>query len=78
MDEPRALTKADAKLIADAIVETLAQKETAERVIGTWSTYLDAAIGRGIRRIAFWIVIGLLSIAAVKFDLWQVIAKSFK
>lgn len=75
----RALTDEDAQAIAehisDKLIERLSDERTAQHVIGVWSGHLDQQIGKGVRRLLFYVGIALLGIAAVKFELF---AKLFR
>lgn len=63
--------QAIAESLADQLVARLADERTAERVVTVWSGHLDKQIGKGVRRLLVYVALGLLGLAAVKFDLWS-------
>ena len=81
-DYPKQLSEQD-KRIADHIAELTAQlvldrlltavqsDDIASRVIDTWGGKIDRTIGRGLRRLGFYVLIGLIGIGAFKLGLTE-------
>jgi hypothetical protein len=69
----RTLTDADAEAVADhmtdKLIARLSDAKTVEQISEAWGSHIDRALGKGLRRIGLYVVIGLLSIGAVKLDL---------
>lgn len=75
----RALTEKDAEAIAQHVssklIESLSDEAVAQRVIVVWSRHLDQQIGKGVRRLLFYLGLALLGVAAFKLE---IMSKVFK
>lgn len=73
------LTQEESKALAHNIVEALVVKLSDERVVealaAVWGNQLDQWIGRGIRRMAFYVLIAALMAGVVKFHVWDLMFK---
>ena len=69
MDRDRALAEAVAQAVMARILDAIQSDEVAERVISTWGGNMDRIIGRALRRLGFYVLIGLIALAGVKLDL---------
>lgn len=69
-DDVKALQKA----FQDAFIATLTDPDTSERIMTVWEGWMDKKIGKGVRNIAFTLIMILLALGAMKFN---VLAKMF-
>lgn len=69
MDRDRALAEQVAQQVMMRILDAIQSDEVAERVISTWGGNMDRIIGRALRRLGFYVLIGLIALGAVKLDL---------
>jgi hypothetical protein len=66
-DQPRALTTADVEAVVDCFIDRISDRRTVEQVTTAWSGVIDRAIGRGVRKLVFAVVLTVVLIGAVKF-----------
>ena len=57
-----------AERVTERLVDAVTDPKTVQRVTDAWSGSVDRMIGRGIRRLAGTVVLGVILIAAVKFE----------
>jgi len=69
MDRDRALAEAVAQAVMARLLDAVQSDEVAERVISTWGGNMDRILGRALRRLGFYVLIGLIALAGVKLDL---------
>ena len=60
-----------ANTVMARILDAVQSEELADRVIDTWGAKIDRTIGRGLRRLGFYVLIGLVGIGALKFGLTE-------
>lgn len=69
----RTLTDGDAEAIAnhmtDKLIARMSDPSTVEQISDAWGGHIDRALGKGLRRLGLYVVIAVLSIAAVKLEL---------
>lgn len=72
MADHTSLTDSDidrlAERVTERLVDAVTDPKTVQRVTDAWSGSVDRMIGRGIRRLAGTVVLGVILIAAVKFE----------
>lgn len=64
-----------AQHITDKLIERATDPKVVQQITDAWGGYIDRALGRGLRRVGLYVVVGLLGVGAVKLDL---LAKFFK
>jgi hypothetical protein len=81
-DSYRAITEEDAAAIAahtvDRFVERLSDKATVSQITDAWAGQIDLALGRGLRRLAFWVFTGVVLLGSWKLDLLGKAVSAFK
>ena len=78
MDRDRALAEQVAQQVMTRILDAIQSDEVAERVISTWSGNMDRIIGRALRRLGFYVLIGLVALGGAKLELLDKIASLLK
>jgi len=78
MDRDRALAEAVAQAVMARILDAIQSDEVAERVISTWGGNMDRIIGRALRRLGFYVLIGLVALGGAKLGLLDKIASLLK
>lgn len=75
----RNLTDADVealqKAFQKAFIATLTDPDTSEQIMTVWEGWMDKKIGKGIRNIAFTIIMMLLALGALKLNLLDKVVK---
>jgi hypothetical protein len=71
MDRDRALAEQVAQQVMNRILDAIQSDEVAERVISTWGGNMDRIIGRALRRLGFYVLIGLVALGAAKLGLLE-------
>ncbi len=66
---PHALTDEDVDRIVDRFVCRISDKRTVEQITDAWSGVVDRALGRGLRRLAMWVLMAVLLWGGIKFEL---------
>lgn len=64
-----ALAERVAQKMMARLLDAVQSDDVAERVISTWGGNMDRIIGRALRRLGFYVLIGLIALGAVKLDL---------
>lgn len=67
-----------AEQVANALIDKLKDKDTAYEIIDVWGGRIDMMLGRGLRRFGFYVICGLLSVAAIKLGILEKVASLFK
>ena len=78
MDRDRALAEQVAQQVMTRILDAIQSDEVAERVISTWGGNMDRIIGRALRRLGFYVLIGLVALGGAKLGLLDKIASLLK
>jgi len=78
MDRDRALAEQVAQQVMNRILDAIQNDEVAERVISTWGGNMDRIIGRALRRLGFYVLIGLIAIGSLKLGLLDKLATFLK
>lgn len=82
MDQITEKDRQVAELVAQAvmarILSAIQNEETASRAIGVWGGAFDRIIGRALRRLGFYVLIGLLGIFSLKMGLLDKLGTFFK
>ena len=75
----RNLTDADVealqKAFQKAFIATLTDPDTSEQIMAVWEGWMDKKIGKGIRNIAFTIIMLRLVMGAAKFNILDKVVK---
>jgi hypothetical protein len=77
-DRDRALAEQVAQQVMMRILDAVQSDEVAERVISTWGGNMDRIIGRALRRLGFYVLIGLVALGAAKLGLLEKLAQLLK
>ena len=78
MDRDRALAEAVAQAVMARILDAIQSDEVAERVISTWGGNMDRIIGRALRRLGFYVLIGLVALGGAKLGLLDKLSQLLK
>lgn len=78
MDRDRQLAEQVAQQVMMRILDAVQSDEVAERVISTWGGNMDRIIGRALRRLGFYVLIGLVALGAAKLGLLEKLAHLIK
>lgn len=68
-ERDRQFAEAVAQAVMARFLHAIQSDEVAERVMGTWGGNLDRIIGRALRRLGFYLLIGLVALGSVKLGL---------
>lgn len=68
-DTDRAFADATAQTVVDRLLSAVKDPKTAEEVLGVWSGEIDRTIGRGLRRLGFYVLLAVIGIASAKLGL---------
>lgn len=58
-----------AQTVIARLLDAVQDPDTVNRIMGVWGGEIDRTIGRGLRRLGFYVLIGLVGIASVKLGL---------
>lgn len=64
------------KVFQKAFIATLTDPDTSEQIMNVWEGWMDKKIGKGVRNIAFTLIMILLAIGAMKFNLFAKLAST--
>lgn len=71
-----------AELIAQAVIarllDAVKSEDVASHMIGTWGGQLDRIIGRALRRLGFYVLIGLIALGSAKLGLFDKLGNLLK
>jgi hypothetical protein len=77
-DRDRLFAEAIAQAVMARILDAAKSEEVATHVIGNWGGQLDRIIGRALRRLGFYVLIGLIALGSAKLGLWDKVAELLK
>lgn len=60
-----------AVIVVDKILAATLNEDFVDKIFDIWGGKIDKTIGRGLRRLGFYMVIAVIGIAAVKFGLTE-------
>jgi len=60
-----------AEEVADALIAKLADPKTAESIMDVWGGRVDQQLGKGLRRFGLYVIVGMLSLGAMKLGLFE-------
>lgn len=78
MDRDEALAERVAQKMMQRLLEAVQSDDVAERVISTWGGNMDRIIGRALRRLGFYVLIGLIAIGGMKLGMLDKLAQLLK
>ena len=55
--------------VVDALITAATDEENVERIMAVWGGQIDKTLGRGIRRLAMYVVLAVLLLAGAKYEL---------
>lgn len=58
-----------AQTVVARLLDAVQDEETVDRIVDKWSGAVDKTIGRGLRRFAWYVFLGLLGLASVKLGM---------
>lgn len=58
-----------AEQVAQALIDKLADPKTAESIMDVWGGRVDQQLGKGLRRFGLYVIVGMLSLGAMKLGL---------
>jgi lactate dehydrogenase-like 2-hydroxyacid dehydrogenase len=64
-----------AQTVIARAIDALKDKELAAKVMDVWGGEIDRTIGRGLRRLGFYVVIALIGIASAKLGLLDLVLR---
>lgn len=70
-DRDRQFAEAIAQAVMARMLEAVKSDEVASHVMETWGGNLDRIIGRALRRLGFYVLIGLVALGTHKLGLWD-------
>ncbi len=77
-DRDRQFAEAVAQAVMARILDAVKSEEVASHVIGNWGGQLDRIIGRALRRLGFYVLIGLIALGSAKLGLFDKLGDLFK
>lgn len=77
-DRDEALAERVAQKMMARLLDAVQSDDVAERVISTWGGNMDRIIGRALRRLGFYVLIGLIALGAAKLGLLDKVATLLK
>lgn len=63
------ISERTATIVVDRLQDVLLDEDFADKFFGVWGGKIDRTIGRGLRRLGFYVLIIMVGLAAVKFGL---------
>ena len=69
-EREKALADHVAKVVLDRLISAIESDELSDRIISTWGGNFDRIIGRALRRLGLYVVLGLIVIGTTKLELW--------
>lgn len=67
-----------AQSVVARILEAAKNKETASGIMEVWGGEIDRTLGRGLRRLGFYVVVALMGIASAKLGLLDKVWSLFR
>lgn len=77
-EQDRRIAEHIAQTVVARLMDAVQSEETADRVLSVWGGKLDRTIGRGLRRLGFYVLVIVIGIASIKIGLWEKVAGFFK
>lgn len=77
-DREKAFADAIARAVVDRFLHALQSEEVAGRAVGNIGAQVDRIIGRALRRLGGYVMIGLIGIGALKLGLLEKLAQLLK
>lgn len=77
-ERDRQFAEAIAQAVMARILDAVKSEDVAQHVIGNWGGQLDRIIGRALRRLGFYVLVGLIALGTAKFGLWDKFGELFK
>jgi len=77
-DRDRQFAEAIAQVVMARILDAVKSEDVASHVIDNWGGQLDRIIGRALRRLGFYVVIGLIALGSAKLGLFDKLSELFK
>lgn len=77
-DRDRQFAEAIAQAVTARLIAAVKSEEVASHVLGNWGGQLDRIIGRALRRLGFYVLIGLIALGTAKLGLWDKILSLLK
>lgn len=77
-DRDRQFAEAIAQAVMARILDAVKSEDVASHVIDNWGGQLDRLIGRALRRLGFYVVIGLIALGSAKLGLFDKLSDLFK
>lgn len=68
-DADRRIAEHVAQTVVARLLDAVQDDATVDRIVDKWSGSVDRTIGRGLRRFAWYVFLGLLGLASVKLGL---------
>ena len=70
-DQERRIAEAVGHVVVARVLDLVQNEEVAEKVMNVWGASMDRMIGRGMRRLAFYVLLGVFALGAAKLGLWE-------
>lgn len=67
--QERRIAELVAQTVVARLLTALQSEDVAAGVLDTWGSQIDRMVGRGLRRLGFYVVVALIGIASVKLGL---------
>lgn len=77
-EQDRRIAEHIAQTVIARLIDAMQSEEVADRVLGVWGGKLDRTIGRGLRRLGFYVLVIAIGIASIKIGLWEKVASFFR
>lgn len=77
-ERDRQFAEAIAQAVMARILDAAKSEDVASHVLGNWGGQLDRIIGRALRRLGFYVLIGLIALGSVKFGFWTKVTELLK
>jgi len=78
LERDRQFAELIAQAVLSRILDAIKSEDVASHMIGTWGGQLDRIIGRALRRLGFYVLIGLIALGSAKLGLFDKIASLLK
>ena len=70
-EREKALAEHVAKVVLARIMHAIESDEFANRALSTWGRNFDQIIGRALRRLGLYLVLGLIILGTTKLQAWD-------
>lgn len=68
-EPPRCACNFSAEQVAEALVQKIKDPKTAQEIMDVWGGRVDQQLGRGIRRVGWYLMLTFMGVGAVKLGL---------